>query len=499
MPERTNVSQAAAPDTRFFGHPAGLSTLFFTELWERFGYYGMRALLVLFMTAAVSSGGLGYSVTKAYAIYGLYTASVYMMSLPGGWVADRILGQQRTVLLGGILIAIGYLSLAIPSEAAFFAGMGIVVLGTGLLKPNISTIVGQIYQPGDPRRDSGFSIFYVGINLGATIAPLACGWVGERINWRWGLGLAGVGMSFGVLTFLRGLRRLGNAGLRPVEPPSPEIGAQWRRNFRNTILGIVLVLAAGAAIQLFGLVDLSAEHLVNLAGFVLFGITIVLFGWMFLGGDWTADERKRLAVIAVLFCGSTLFWAAFEQAGSSFNLFARNSTNHVLWGFNFPASWFQSLNAAFIICFAATFAWLWIRLGPRQPSSVMKFALAMLCATGGFAVMMIAAQRAGTEGRVSPMWLVITYLLHTIGEILLSPVGLSAMTKLAPVRVAGLMMGVWFLSLSMGNYLAGRLAAFYGDMPPYDLFRTLGIITLISAVVLALIARPVSRMIGNAE
>jgi len=494
-----NGSHPAVNDTRFFGHPSGLSTLFFTELWERFGYYGMRALLVLFMTAATTSGGLGYSVTKAFAIYGLYTASVYMASLPGGWIADRILGQQRTVLYGGILIAIGYLSLAIPSEIAFFAGMVIVVAGTGMLKPNISTIVGQIYPAGDPRRDAGFSIFYVGINLGATIAPLACGWVGERINWRLGLGLAGVGMTFGVITYLRGLRRLGDAGLRPVEPPTPEIGAQWRRSFRNALLATAAVFAIGALIHLSGLVELSAERLVNFAGLVLFGLTIALFGWMFFGGDWTPDERKRLAVIAVLFCGSALFWAAFEQAGSSFNLFAKNNTNHVLWGFDFPASWFQSLNASFIICFAALFAWVWIRLGPRQPSSVMKFSLAMFCGTAGFAVMMLAAQRAGVDGRVSPMWLVVTYLLHTIGEILLSPVGLSAMTKLAPTRVGGLMMGVWFLSLSMGNYLAGRLAAFYGDLPPFDLFRTLGIITLAAAIILALIARPVARMMRDVK
>ena len=486
-------------DTRFFGHPAGLSTLFFTELWERFGYYGMRALLVLFMTAGVAGGGLGFDTTKAYAIYGLYTASVYMMSLPGGWIADRILGQQRSVLYGGMLIAAGYLMLAVPSVTALYAGMTIVVLGTGLLKPNISTIVGQIYAPGDVRRESGFSIFYMGINIGSTIAPLACGWVGEKINWHWGFGLAGLGMAAGVVTYWRGLKRLGGAGAKPVEPPTPEVGAQWRRSFRNGVLGVAAALALGIGLQASGVVELSAERLVNFAGVALFGLTLALFAWMFFGGDWTAEERKRLAVIAVLFCGSALFWAAFEQAGSSFNLFARNATDHVLWGFDFPASWFQSLNAAFIICFAAVFAWIWIRMGDRQPSSVMKFALAMFCAAGGFGVMMLAAQRAAAGVRVSPMWLVATYLLHTFGELLLSPVGLSAMTRLAPVRVAGLMMGVWFLSLSMGNYLAGRLAAFYGALPPYDLFRALGVLTLAAAVLLALIARPVSRLTASVK
>ncbi|MBI5283266.1 MAG: peptide MFS transporter [Candidatus Solibacter usitatus] len=486
-------------NTRFFGHPAGLSTLFFTELWERFGYYGMRALLVLFMTAAASSGGLGYDVPKAYAIYGLYTASVYGLSLPGGWVADRILGQQRAVLAGGVLIAIGYLMLALPAEPAFFAGMVIVAFGTGLLKPNISTIVGQIYQPGDPRRDSGFSVFYMGINIGSTLAPLACGWVGERINWRLGFAMAGAGMVLGVITYLRGLSRLGAAGLKPVEPPTPEIGRQWRRSFRNGLAGVAGLFALLAALHFSGLMELSAERLVNGAGFVLFAITLGLFGWMFLGGGWTPDERKRLAVIAVLFWGSALYWAAFEQAGSSFNLFAKHNTGNVLWGFNFPASWFQSLNAGFIIVLAGVFAWVWIRLGDRQPGSVMKFSLALLCATLSFVVMMAAAQGAGATGRVSPMWLVVTYLLQTVGELLLSPVGLSAMTKLAPARVGGLMMGVWFLSLSMGNYLAGRTAAYYGNLPPYELFKSMAMIMAVAAVALALLARPVARMMRSIQ
>ncbi|MEJ5367662.1 MAG: peptide MFS transporter [Bryobacteraceae bacterium] len=486
-------------DTRFFGHPAGLSTLFFTELWERFGYYGMRAILVLFMTAAAAAGGLGLDAPRAYAIYGLYTASVYMASLPGGWIADRILGQQRAVLFGGILIAAGYLTLAVPSAAAFFLGLVIVVLGTGLLKPNISTIVGQLYSPEDARRESGFSIFYMGINIGATIAPLACGWVGERVNYRLGFALAGLGMVLGVLTFWRGLPRLGGAGRNPVEPPSPEIGARWRRNFRLALAAAALLAVLLAASHLSGLFTISVEALVNSAGALLALTTLALFAWMFFGGGWTPAERRRLAVIAVLFCGSSLFWAAFEQAGSSLNLFARDHTRNVLFGFSFPASWFQSLNAAFIICLAAVFAWIWIRLGERQPSSVAKFALAMVFAGGGFVLMMEASRRSASGALVSPLWLVGTYLMHTIGELLLSPVGLSAMTRLAPARVAGLMMGVWFLSLSMGNYLAGRLASFYGHLPPYELFRALAVLTLAAAAVLFLLVKPVDRLAAQAD
>ncbi|MCS7044003.1 MAG: peptide MFS transporter [Bryobacteraceae bacterium] len=486
------------PDRRFFGHPAGLATLFFTELWERFGYYGMRAILVLFMTAAAAAGGLGLDPSRAYAIYGLYTASVYMASLPGGWIADRILGQQRSVLYGGIIIAIGYLTLAVPSELAFYGGLAVVVIGTGLLKPNISTIVGQIYSPADPRRDSGFSIFYMGINIGATIAPLACGWVGERINYRPGFGLAGLGMLIGVLTFWRGLGRLQGAGSRPVEPPDAETGLRWRRNFRRGLLVIFCIPALLILLHFTGIFPLSVEFLVNSAGAVLALTTLGLFAWMFFGGGWTPAERRRLAVIAVLFCGSSIFWAAFEQAGSSLNLFAKNYTNNVLFGFAFPASWYQSLNAAFIICFAAAFAWLWIRLGDRQPSSVAKFALAMVCASAGFALMMEASRRSATGILVSPLWLVGTYLLHTFGELLLSPVGLSAMTRLAPARVASLMMGVWFLSLSMGNYLAGRLASFYGHLPPYELFRALAVLTLAAAAVLFLLVRPARRLLEAA-
>ncbi|WP_321477119.1 peptide MFS transporter [uncultured Paludibaculum sp.] len=486
-------------DTRFFGHPAGLSTLFFTELWERFGYYGMRALLVLFMTAAASAGGMGLDTTKAYAIYGLYTASVYGFSLPGGWIADRILGQRRTVMYGGFLIAAGYLMLAVPSESVFYLGLPVIVFGTGMLKPNISTIVGQIYAVGDTRRDSGFSIFYMGINIGATVSPLICGYVGERINWHYGFGLAGVGMLFGVLTFWMGRHRLGDAGLHPVKPPTPEEGLKWHRQFRLSVLGLVGAAAVLAGLHLSGIMELTAERLVDAAGVLLVVITLGLFGWMFFGGDWTAAERKRLIVIMVFFCGSALYWAAFEQAGSSFSVFAKRNTDLTLFGFDFPASWFQSLNAGFIICFAAAFAWLWLKMGDRQPSSVMKFALSLFFATGTFLVMMAAAQRAGVDGRVSPLWLVATYLLQTFGELLLSPVGLSAMTKLAPERVAGLMMGVWFLSLSMGNYLAGKMASIYGNLPPFELFRTLGIIMVVAAVILTVIARPVSKLTGDVK
>lgn len=488
---------SSTPDTRFFGHPRGLSTLFFTELWERFGYYGMRALLILFMTATAESGGLGMEDSAAYGIYGLYIATVYLLSLPGGWVADRVLGQQRAVLFGGMVIAAGYLMLAVPSRAVFFAGLAVVAIGTGLLKPNISTIVGQIYTPEDRRRDSGFSIFYMGINLGALLAPLICGPIGTGVNWQLGFGLAGLGMIVGVFTFASGRRHFGEAGLHPVPPSSPEEAARTRTYLRNGILllaGIPLLLAA---VHFSGVFTLTLAGLVDGSGFALLLAVILLFAWMFLGAEWTPEERKRLSVIAVLFFASSLFWSAFEQAGSSLNIFAARFTDNTLFGFSVSATVYQSLNPLYIILLAPVFAWLWIRLGHRQPSSPAKFALALVLVGSGFVVMLLAAIKAGPAGRVSPFWLVGCYVLHTMGELCLSPVGLSAFTKLAPARVAGLMMGVWFLSISTGNYLGGRLAAYYGDLPIQDLFQTTATFAIVAGLIMAVAAKPVARLMGG--
>lgn len=478
-------------DTRFFGHPLGLSTLFFTEFWERFGYYGMRSLLVLFMIAAPAAGGFGFDDGTAYAIYGLYTASVYGWSLPGGWLADRFLGQRHAVLVGGILIAIGYLMLAVPVKAVFFSGLVMVVFGTGLLKPNISTIVGQLYSAEDTRRESGFSIFYVGINLGAFVAPLVCGYVGQRIDWRLGFALAGFGMAIGVVWFTLGRRWLGDAGRYPVPPENEEAAiAQKKLLVRGgVVLAVVLAVAGGFAFA----GHLSPLALNNAAGIFLVGVTVVLFGWMFLADHWSASERRRLIVILILFIGSGLFWSAFEQAGSSLSVFAQRHTNNVLFGFEYPASWYQSMNAFYIIIMAAAFAWIWLKLGSRNPSSTAKFSLALLAIGVSFLLMMTAAGLSANGVKVSPLWLAATYFLHTVGELCLSPVGLAAYTRLAPVRVAGFMMGVWFLSLSTGNYLGGKLAALYGDLPMQDLFRTVAIFMLVAGTAFALLARPASR------
>lgn len=484
-------------DTRFFGHPIGLSTLFFTELWERFGYYGMRSLLILFIAASASQGGLGFGESTAYGVYGLYTGMVYLMSLPGGWIADRVIGHRKAVLYGGILITIGYFMLAVPKQSVFFTGLAVVIAGTGLLKPNVSTIVGQIYDRTDPRRDAGFSIFYMGINLGALISPLVCGWLGQRVSWQLGFAAAGIGMGLGVVTFLRGQRRLGEAGLHPITSHDEKEHRHSRALFVRALLVCAAVPLLLWALDASGIYSVTVQTLVNLAGVLLFTIVIGMFGWMVLGGEWTTAERKRLALIFVLFLASSLFWSAFEQAGGSLNLFAQRRTSNTLFGFEFPSSWFQSVNALWIVSLAGPFAWLWLRLGRRQPSSPAKFAWGLVFAGLGFILMYFAAVRAGDTGRVSPLWLVGTYLCHTIGELCLSPVGLSAMTRLAPERVVGLMMGVWFVSISAGNYIGGRMAALYGDLPMQDLFKTIALFAISAGLILAFISKPVARLSGG--
>ncbi len=484
-------------DTGFFGHPRGLSTLFFTELWERFSYYGMRALLILFMTASAERGGLGFDVASAGAVYGLYTAMVYLLSLPGGWVADRILGQRRAVLYGGMLIALGNFSLAVPGLLTFFAGLLIITVGTGLLKPNISMIVGQLYASGDARRDAGFSIFYMGINIGAFLAPLVCGYAGQRVNWHLGFAIAGVGMTLGTIQYWLGRARLGEAGLHPVPPASPQEQARLVKRFW---LGAVLAgagVVTVALLHLQGVIQLSASLVSDAFGTGLFLAVAVVFGWLLFGGNWTPVERKRLIVVIGLFAASAVFWSLFEQAGSTLNLFADRSTDKRVAGMEFPASWFQSLNSLFIISLAPVFAYLWVKLGKREPSSPAKFAFGLMFAALGFTVLIHPATRAAGGEQVSPLWLVSTYLLHTAGELCLSPVGLSAMTKLAPARVGGLLMGVWFLSLAVGNYMGGRLASLYETLPLPSLFTAVSIFGLAAALVLLLFVKPMRRLMGG--
>ena len=452
----TMHSHAPSESTANASHPRGLYTLFFTEMWERLSYYGMRALLVLFMVDQVEEGGLGFTDETATAIYGLYTAGVYLVCLPGGWIADRLLGGQRAVWYGGILIAAGHFVLGIPAKPTFFLGLILVVLGTGLLKPNVSAMVGQLYPEGGARRDAGFSIFYMGINLGAFMGPLICSTLGEKFNWHYGFTAAGVGMLLGLVQYHFTRRHLGEAGRQP-QAPNATAARDW-----SFVIAAVCLLAAVVTLAILGVIPLNPVWMAGQMTRVIVGVAAAYFVWALFFAGLTATERGRVIVIGMLFIASAIFWSGFEQAGSSLNLFADRYTTRTLGALNFemPAGWFQSINAIFIIVFAPLAAALWVGLARKSiaPSLTTKMACGLLLLALGFLVMLVGARTALATGRVWPTWLVTTYLIHTWGELCLSPVGLSAVTKLAPPRLVGQMMGVWFLATSLGNLIAGLLA-----------------------------------------
>ena len=483
-------------------------------MWERFSYYGMRGFLIFYMTASAARGGMELGIATAAAIYGTYTSMVYLMSVPGGWLADRVLGQRRAVLYGGFLIAVGHFTLAAPSTAGFFLGLVLIVLGTGLLKPNISVIVGQLYPPRDVRRDAGFSIFYMGINLGAFVGPLVTGFLAQdsrfqeviaswglnpNATWHWAFGCAGVGMTFGLIQYALTDRSLGTAGLTPAGATTPALAAKFRRQaliWGGAALGVVAIAALLAAA---GGIAIQPTTVRTFVGYSLIAITVAFFVSLLLDRSWTREERERLSVVFVFFVCAAIFWSVFEQAGSTLNLFADRSTRNELLGFRFPSSWFQALNALFIIAFAPLFAWLWVRLGSRQPAAPRKFAIGLIGVGLGFVILIPAASTAESGALVSPLWLVAVYLIHTWAELCLSPVGLSSMTKLAPPRVVGSMMGVWFLGASVGNFMAGQMASFYEQMPLARLLGTVSLLPIGAGVVLLLLSGRFSRMMGGIQ
>jgi POT family proton-dependent oligopeptide transporter len=463
--DATASTREAVQDRGFFGHPRGLSTLFFTEMWERFSYYGLRPLLVLFMSAALADGGFGIERSQASAIVGIYAASVYLASLPGGWIADRLLGLRRAILYGAVLISSGHISIGVSSFAhsklPFFIGLILIVLGTGLLKPNISAIVGDLYPEGGSRRDAGFSIFYMGINTGAILGQLATGFLGERVGWHWGFGAAGVGMLIGLTLFAtRAKKTLGNLGLEPTRHPDPVVQAKHERiGWTAVAVGLALltlVIVLGAT----GVLPLDPQTIGKNMTYVLVGVAVVYFALLFLAGGLTTDEKKRIVVIGILFLFAAIFWSAFEQAPTSLNLFAKDFTNRSFFGWEIPAIWFQVVNSVFIVLLAPVFAAIWLALGKRGRdfSSPAKFALGLFFAGVGFIVMIFASNIVVNSGglvKVSAWWLVISYIFQTVGELCLSPVGLSSMTKLSPRKYVGQMMGIWFLASALGNLIAG--------------------------------------------
>ena len=567
------TAAASTPsDFQWFGHPRGLSTLFFTEMWERFSYYGMRALLILFMTAAVVDGnaGLGFDEATAGAVYGLYTSMVYLLTLPGGWIADKLWGQRRAVFVGGCIIALGHFTLAapmvgLPEIPSFFLGLLFIVIGTGLLKPNVSTMVGDLYpEPGraatelqreewGARRDAAFSLFYMGINIGAVLGPFICSWLGEKVNWHLGFSAAGFGMILGLVQYRLGGKYLGDAGSFRTDDPPEVVSRRGRQFFLSTGVAAVVValivwlLVSGAlgleltefatwvgygillvailffAYLIFGLpmAGALAVGFVGLSALLPMmrpGMTAVAGGqWAILitlgvfvlaslgllaakrGGEGVSIEKQRLMVIFWLFLLAAIFWSGFEQAGSSLNLFARDLTDRTVFGWEMPAGWLQNVNPFFIIVLAPVFGmlWTWLAHRDRNPSIPMKFALGLLGLSAGFFVIMWGASNASPDSPVSMGWLVATYFLFTCGELALSPVGLSSMTKLAPPGRLGQMMGVWFIAAALGNLFAGLVAGRLETMPASTLYLNVALFVGAAGIVALLLSPFVKRLTGG--
>jgi proton-dependent oligopeptide transporter, POT family len=491
----------------FLGHPRGLGTLFFTEMWERFSYYGMRALLILFMTATAARGGLGFDAQTAGAVYGLYTGGSYLCSLPGGWLADRVLGQRASVFWGGVLISLGNLLLAVRGGIElFYLGLMVIALGTGMLKPNASCLVGELYQ-GEPgsRRDSAFSIYYLGINLGAFIAPFIAGTIGETHGYRWGFFISGIAMIVGLIQYRATGHWLGEAGLRPEVASDRE-----RRRSRRLFLAGIVLLGAIVVATVSGALHFDVLELARVAGILMGVLAVVFFGAVLGSRALSAAEKKRVVVIAVFFASSAIFWAGYEQAGSSLNLFARDQTDRSFLGSWFasgqhPVTWYQSFQAVFILLLAPAFAWLWLALGRRgrDPSAPAKFGWGLVQLGVSYLVMMVAAQLVFRSGhRVLPGWLVTTYLLQTTGELCLSPIGLSNVTKLAPQRFVGQMMGTWFLGTAIGDLAAGLIGGEVasGSLPQMSAqFLHMALVGCGAGVLLLLLARPLRACMGEAR
>jgi POT family proton-dependent oligopeptide transporter len=490
------AASISAKPPGFAGQPLGLSTLFFTEVWERFSYYGMRALLVLFIVAPIAGGGLGLGTMEAARIYGNYTMAVYMLSIPGGFIADRYLGAYRSVLIGGAVIACGHFTLAIPTVEAFYAGLALVALGTGLFKPNISAMTGGLYARDDERRDAGFSIFYMGVNLGAFFAPLVTGFLAQSSifkdwlaahgfdpaqSWHWGFAAAGVGMTLGLVIFVRRRELLAEVGRPPAE-----VTATWTNS--------LLVIAGTFAVM--GLTVLSDDPRFQWLRAFLLLVPAAAVVWF---ARNSGIDSRRFAAVAVFFIASMLFWAVFEQAGISISLFGDQLTSKSLFGWSFPSAWYQALNALFVVLLAPIFVFAWLRLGPRQPSSPVKFVLGLAFLGLSF-LLMVPAALLTAEGKVSPLWLVALFFLQTVGELFLSPIGLSIMTKLAPPGFVGLVLGVWFLAAAWGNKLAGILGGGYDGADPHGLaifFLQQAVMLAVAALVLLALVPWVKRLMGG--
>ena len=483
------------------GHPRGLYTLFFTEMWERFSYYGMRALLTLFLVAELVNNGFGMTRAEAFAVYGVFTGLVYVTPIFGGYLADAILGQRKAIYIGAFVMAAGQFVMAysvIAEESIrlsmLYSGLALLIVGNGFFKPNISTIVGGLYEADDPRKDGGFTIFYMGINLGAFIAPLTAGYLGEVYGWQYGFATAGLGMVIGALWFFFNQKSLEKVGLPPKcdESCSSLNGKDWTDIIAYTLVSVAL------SFGVVYLIDVISETTLNYIIYIIGIVAVGGIGYTIYNGTEGNTEWSRVSVIFILAIFNIVFWSGFEQAGSTFNIFAADQTDRIVFGWEIPASWFQSINAIAIFAIAPIFDVLWGKLTQRgkNPPTPVKFGLALLMLALGFFVMSAAAS-AAVGGLVSPLWLVSVYLLHTLGELMISPIGLSMITKLSPPKIVSIMMGIWMGSIAIGNYLAAameHIAASMGFEQGAPMFRFIAFEALIAGAIAILLAPVIKKM-----
>ena len=478
----------------FKNHPKGLVTLFLTEMWERMSYYGMRGILILFMIASYESGGLNIDNVSASAIYGIYASTVYLAALPGGWIADRLIGQQKAILFGGLIIMLGHISLIFTNINAFYLGLILIVIGTGLLKPNISAIVGELYKGKEALKDSGFTIFYMSINLGSILGFFICGYLGENIGWHYGFAASAIGMGFGLIQFFIYRKYLGEVGTKPTFNLDQKTK---RRDFYILLLSFVFFVSISFGF-FYNYINFSAIEIANSLTGIITIIALSFFLYVFKAGKLTNIEKKNMFLLVVLFFGAALFWSGFDQGGSSLNIFAKEYTNRFIYGWEYPASWLQVINPLFVVILSPFFAYLWIYLGKKmlEPHLTIKFGFGLILMALGFVTISIGATIALQYGSAGAQWLLITYLFHTLGELTISPVGLSAVSKLAPKRFLGQLMGIWFLASSLGAIIAGILsgkATEVGIETMPNLFLQISYWSIGFGIILILLSRPIKK------
>lgn len=475
----------SVPQTGFFGHPKGLFTLFFTEFWERFSYYGMRAILVYYMYYEVSKGGLGIDENLALSIMSIYGSLVYMSGIIGGWLADRIFGTSKAVFYGGILIMLGHIVLAVPgSFTMFIISMVLIVFGTGMLKPNVSTNVGEMYSETDERRDAGFTIFYMGINMGAFLAPLIVGTVSDKYNFHFGFAIAAIGMFLGLLMFV--LTKKKNLGLAGTIVPNPLPSSEKKKVFTFVGIGVGMVAIICAILIPMGL--LTFASFINIVTVLGILIPTLYFVVMYRSPKTTAVERSRIIAYIPLFIAAVMFWAIQEQGSTILASYADKRTQLDFAGIHISPAWFQSLNPLFIITFAPIFAWLWVKLGNRQPSIPQKFSLSLLFSGLSFLIILLPGYLGGTDSLVNPLWLVLSYLVCVFGELLLSPVGLSATTKLAPAAFSAQTMSLWFLASAAAQAINAQVVKFYSPETETAYFGIIGGASIALGILLFILA-----------